>query len=75
MRRIDMPSHTHSADPYQLISIDDAAELLAVCKRSVERRIAEGELPQPLKVGGSSRLRRKDIVAYIERLAERAVAR
>ncbi len=48
-----------------VISMDEAAQLLGVCRRSVERRIAEGEIPRPIKIGRRSMLLLQDLQDYI----------
>jgi len=53
---------------YQLMTIKEAAALLASSARHVWRLIAKGELPRPVKVGRSARLVRLEILAYVERL-------
>lgn len=49
-----------------LITIAEAAELLAVSKRTIDREIKAGELPY-VRVRGSVRLDRSDIDDYISR--------
>lgn len=56
----------------RLVSLTHAAELLAVSKRTLQRLIAAGEFPAPVKVGANSRLRVEDIVSYIERQQRKA---
>lgn len=53
-------------DPYQLLKFDEAAKLLGVSRRTVERLIAGQFLPRPIKVGGCSRIRRSCVIDYIE---------
>ena len=55
-------------DNYKLVSVNDAAKLMAIGRRTVERLISSGDLPRPLKIGGCSRFRIKDITGYIERM-------
>lgn len=45
-----------------------AADRLTLNVRTLYRRIAEGELPQPVKLGRSSRMLEADIEAYLDRL-------
>lgn len=52
----------------RLLRLVRVAELLGVCRRTVERRIAEGLLPQPVKVGRASCLPESEVHAYIERI-------
>jgi excisionase family DNA binding protein len=52
----------------RLLGLDEAAERLGVCKRTVQRLIAGGELPEPVKVGRRSLLLASDIQAFLQRL-------
>jgi len=52
----------------QLLTLPQAAQRLGVCRRTLERLIAAGEFPRPLKVVGASRVLVSDVTAYIERL-------
>ena len=54
-------------ESYQLISKKEAASLLSISTRTRDRRISAGELPQPIKVGKSSRLRLIDITQFIDK--------
>lgn len=51
-----------------LYSVPDAAKLLAISRRTLEREIAAGRFPRPLKIGRSSRVSSGDVVAYLDRL-------
>lgn len=51
-----------------LVDFDRAGVLLDVSGRTVRRLVAMGELPEPVKVRGSSRLLVEDIKAYVARL-------
>lgn len=48
------------------VSLDAAAELLGVSKRTLQRLIAAGEFPKPIKVGAASRLLLDDVRQYID---------
>jgi prophage regulatory protein len=52
----------------KLLSLKEVADLLGLSVRAVYRLIDAGELPQPLKVGRSSRIRASDYQAYVNRL-------
>ena len=41
---------------------------MAISRRTVERLVSGGDLPRPIKIGGCSRFRIKDITGYIERM-------
>jgi len=55
----------------RLLTLEQAAQQLAISKRSLERLIASGEFSRPLKIGRSSRVRSEDVEAYLSRLEER----
>jgi excisionase family DNA binding protein len=57
-----------SNGPSLLVRYETAAELLEISVRTVKRLIAAGEL-QPVRLGGTSRLRRVDLETYIDQLA------
>ncbi len=48
-----------------LLKVAEAAELLAISVPSFWRRIADGSVPKPIKLGGSSRWPRSEILAVI----------
>ncbi|QJD16574.1 helix-turn-helix transcriptional regulator [Paracoccus sanguinis] len=50
------------AEP-QLLTARDVSALLNIGVSSVWRKVKEGNLPQPVKIGGSTRWRRADIEA------------
>ena len=54
-------------ESYRLISKKEAAALLSISTRTVDRLISSGYLPQPIKVGKSSRLRLVDITQFIDK--------
>ena len=49
-----------------LLSKDEVAQMLGVTKRWVERAVGRGDFPH-VKVGKLVRVRRSDLVAYIEK--------
>lgn len=61
------PSTNESKELSRMLTLDDVAALLAVSRRTIERLIACGELPRPVKIGASSRMPEEDIHRYIER--------
>ncbi|HVZ65646.1 MAG TPA: helix-turn-helix domain-containing protein [Lacunisphaera sp.] len=64
-----------SSGALQLLTLPEAAQRLGVCRRSLERLIAAGEFPRPLKVRGSSRVPSSDVATYVARLlAQRGAA-
>jgi excisionase family DNA binding protein len=52
----------------RLISINEAAKILDVCPRTIFRLIASGQMPAPIKVGRSSKMIRKEVEDYIDKL-------
>jgi predicted DNA-binding transcriptional regulator AlpA len=54
-----------------LMTINDVAKLLKVVPRTIARLWERGQLPRPLKLGGSNRWRPQDIAAAIDRLGVR----
>lgn len=63
------PDPLHSL---RMVSLAVAADLLAVSKRTLQRLIAAGEFPAPVKVGATSRVRLQDLERYIERQQRKA---
>ena len=49
-----------------LLSIREVATQLRVCVRSIYRRIDEGKLPQPVKIGARSLIPVSAVVAYLK---------
>lgn len=59
-----VPAH----DERLLVTLDQAADSMAISKRTLSRLIAGGAFPPPLKIGRASRIDRKDIAIYLEQL-------
>jgi excisionase family DNA binding protein len=55
-----------------LVSIPTVAEHLNISVRGVYRLIASGELPNPVKVGGSSKFFDHQVRAYMDALETRS---
>ncbi len=53
-----------------LLRLADVAERLGISRRGVERLIASGKLPRPVKVGACSALPDSDVSTYIEQLKQ-----
>lgn len=51
-----------------LLTLQQAAQLLAVSKRTLERLIASGQFPAPMKIGRASRLAQDDVNGFLQRL-------
>lgn len=62
------PSASAGPDGRLLITLNQAASVLSVSKRTLERLIASGIFPTPLKIGRSSRVSSDDIANYLEEL-------
>jgi predicted DNA-binding transcriptional regulator AlpA len=63
----------YTEDLNHLIRDSEAATLLACSKATFWRRVSDGTIPRPLKIGGMSRWPRSEILAVIERAkAQRA---
>ena len=54
-----------------LLTTSDLERLLKVDRRTVSRLVKRGELPMPMKLGGSNRWRPEEISAAIDRLSRR----
>jgi excisionase family DNA binding protein len=66
---------TSTPDPLRSlrhVPLTVAAELLAVSKRTLQRLIAAGEFPTPVKIGATSRVRVEDLERYIEQQRRKA---
>jgi predicted DNA-binding transcriptional regulator AlpA len=63
---VDAPARAQ-LDP--LLRAEDLVRLLQVDRRTVRRLCLKGQLPMPLKVGGSNRWRPDEVNAAIDRLS------
>ncbi|MDC0200934.1 hypothetical protein OAK04_00945 [Verrucomicrobia bacterium] len=52
-------------ESYQLISKKEAASLLSISTRTLDRLVSSGNFPNPIKVGGSSRFLLYQITNFI----------
>jgi len=55
-------------DLKRLIGLGKAAEMLDFSLRELQRRIAAGEFPRPVKIGRLSKVLVEDVLSYIETL-------
>ena len=62
-----LPAAT-AAEGRLLLTLNQAAQALAISKRTLERLIAGRAFPMPLKIGRSSRVAYDDITNYLEQL-------
>jgi excisionase family DNA binding protein len=53
------------------VTVQAAADLLSISKRTLHRLIAAGEFPAPVKIGSSSRILVTDLERYIDRIQRR----
>lgn len=67
--RAEMRALRVRKDPELLLTLDEAAEVLGVSRRTVSTLIAEGSLPS-LKVRRARRIRRADLDTYIKHCAK-----
>ena len=51
--------------PAELLTVRDAAAMLAVSPRHIYRQCDAGRMPRPLKLGSSIRWRRSEVLAWI----------
>ena len=65
---VPSPSASAGPDGRLLLTLNQTALALAISKRTLERLIAGGAFPVPLKIGRSSRVPREDIADYLEQL-------
>jgi predicted DNA-binding transcriptional regulator AlpA len=53
-----------------LLTVEDLERLLRVDRRTVRRLWKRGQLPQPLKLGGSNRWKAEDIAEALDKLQQ-----
>ena len=56
-------------EPSILLSDNTGAALLGISRATWWRRVNDGTLPRPLKIGGATRWRRDELLAAIEKAA------
>lgn len=54
----------------RLIKDSEAAMIIGVSKATWWRRVADGTMPQPIRIGSSTRWKLSEVVAVIEKLAK-----
>lgn len=67
-------SDSESHELAELITLEQAAERLTVCRRTLEREIARGRFPKPVRIGRATRVAVSDLRAYIESLKSGVIA-
>lgn len=63
-----LESGESSAVPQLLLTLQQAADSLAISRRTLEREIQRGRFPPPLKIGGAARVERASVLRYVESL-------
>lgn len=58
-----------------LLTLKQAAQRLAISKRTLERLIASGLFPAPLKIGRASRVTEIDVSSYLSQLLQERTRR
>lgn len=58
-----------TTEPALLLSDDAAAALLGISRATFWRRVADGTFPQPIRISRSTRWRRDELIAALDRLA------
>lgn len=53
-----------------LLTINQAAARLAICRRTLLRLVAGGKFPAPVKIGRAARVPVSDVRAYLARLMQ-----
>lgn len=61
-------SSVPAADLPQLLTLPQAAQRLAICRRTLERMVARGEFPRPLRIAGATRVPASDVQSFIASL-------
>lgn len=61
-----------ATDPKKLITMDEAAGLLSISRRHLEREIAAGRFPRPLKIGRATRVPQTMLERYLSELTRAA---
>jgi len=57
-----------ASEPALLLTAEQAAKLLSIGKSTLWREVEAHQLPAPVKIGGSTRWRRGDLVRFVEEL-------
>lgn len=63
---------TRSSDPTRLLTFPQVAERYAMSRRTIERMIASGDFPKPVKIGRATRFLDSDIENHLQQLKRRA---
>jgi excisionase family DNA binding protein len=56
------------AEALPLLTLKEVAARLRMCPRSIQRKIAEGSFPAPIRIGRSVRFLESELEAYVNAL-------
>lgn len=56
-------------EPAILLSDNAASALLGISRATFWRRVKDGTLPEPIRIGGATRWRRDELLAALDRAA------
>lgn len=59
------------AEVNHLLTLPQAARRLTISRRTLERLIADGQFPHPVKINRSSRVLLSDLESYVSKLVQR----
>jgi len=65
-----MNSTTFNDPADRALTLKQAADMLSISKRTLERLMASGAFPRPLKIGRSSRVLLSDVQADLKRRSD-----
>lgn len=57
---------TRPVPAVQLITTEELAEILGMSKRTIWRLLSAGQIPQPVRIGRSTRWRRDEVQRWID---------
>lgn len=60
------PSDNDRIRKIQMVTLIKASEILSISKRTLQRLIASGKFPRPIKVGATTRVLLSDLEGYIQ---------
>lgn len=68
----DTAMSSYTPEALRLLTVKEAAQRLAVCKRTLERLIAAKKFPRPVKIGRATRIPEHYVQIYIGKLLTRS---
>jgi excisionase family DNA binding protein len=63
-----MSVYDPASEDYRVLTVKEVAAHFRVCRRTIEREIASGRFPRPLKIGRSLRFAEADLRTYVAKL-------